>query len=525
MTPKHVRQRGVLHLIALIPLSLSLLLLDSRLWGVALGLAILVGTARYRGLNLISLILAALCAYAAGYRIEFITNPEGGFFYLQQGSWLITLAWIIAVSQGVSALEQLDPSGRLLTKILLISGSALALIASLQGQWLSVMLLGTVVVIAVGLRTYAVPTEHWSRAVGYGLAVAAIAGLVKTTASMALLAPLIALVLPFTSTLSIAYSHKLSRSWLDELPTRRTRSLIVLYLISAYASVLAFLAPRIDFAVFVGIMAGTGIVMGLWVWSLVRLPQTEVRAKEFVLFRTPIDCVTLDEAVQRLASFLRARRSALVCTPDTTAIVRAQRDHKLREVYERADLVTPDGTGIVWAGRLLGAPVRERVSGIDLVERLFASWAHSRAPLRVFLVGAAPGVAERAAQKLCERYPNLQIVGTHHGYFRPDENERVLSLINRAQPDIVLVGLGVPKQELWMQENRAKLNVSVLMGVGGCFDVWAGRLQRAPVRWQRLGLEWLYRVFQEPRRLVRVSAIPLFVGQISLIKIARLLCD
>ena len=521
MTPKHVRQRGVLHLIAVIPLSLSLLLLDSRLWGIALGIAILVGAARYHRLNIISLILAALCAYAAGYRIEFLTNPDGGVFYLQHWSGLMTLAWIIAVSQGVSVVGQLDPSGRLLIKILIISSGALTLIALLQGQWLGMMLLGVLFVIVLGLRTHAVPPKWWSHAAGYGLAVAAIVGLVKTPASVALLMPLIALVLPFTSTLSIAYTHKLSGSWLDELPIGRTRALIVMYLLSAYMSVLAFLVTRTDLAVFAGVIAGTGVIIGLGWWSLRRLPHTEVNAKKFVLFGTSINCVTLDEAVQRLESFLSTRASALVCTPDTTAILQAQRDQRLRTIYERADLVTPDGTGIVWAGRLLGAPVRERVSGIDLLEKLFSRGRK----LKLFLLGAAPGVAEQAAQKLCERYPHLQVVGTHHGYFRLDENKHILRLINQAQPDILLVGLGMPKQELWMYENRAKLNVSVLMGVGGCFDVWAGRLKRAPTRWQRLGLEWLYRVFQEPRRLARVRAIPVFVGQISLMKLTRTLIE
>lgn len=521
MTPKCVRQRGALHLIAVIPLSLSLLLLDQRLWGVALGIAILVGTARYQRLNLISLILAALCAYAAGYRIEFITNPDGGFFYLQHWSWLITLAWIIAVSQGVSVVGQLDPSGKLLIKILIISGGALTLIALLQGQWLGMMLLGVLFVIVLGLRTHAVPPKRWSHAAGYGLAVAAIVGLVKTTASVALLMPLIALVLPFTSTLSIAYTHKLSRSWLDELPMGRRGALIVMYLISAYMSVLAFLATRTDFAVFVGVIAGTGIVMGLWLWSLLRLPQTEVKAKKFVLLGTPIDCTALDEAVQRFENFLSTRASALVCTPDTTAILWAQHDQRLQTVYERADLVTPDGTGIVWAGQLLGAPVRERVSGIDLLEKLFSRGRK----LKLFLLGAAPGVAELAAEKLCERYPHLQVVGTHHGYFQPSESKQILSLINQAQPDILLVGLGVPKQELWMYENRTKLNVSVLIGVGGCFDVWAGRLTRAPKGWQRLGLEWLYRVLQEPKRATRVSTIPIFIGQISLMKLTRTLIE
>jgi N-acetylglucosaminyldiphosphoundecaprenol N-acetyl-beta-D-mannosaminyltransferase len=527
MATKLVRQRGVLHLIAVIPLSLFLcILFDPKLWGALAGVVLIVSTAaraRRWWFNLVSLALAALLAYSAGYRIEFMTNPEGGFFYLAQWSWLITLGWIIAVSQGVAVLGQLDPSGRLLTKILVISGSALVLISLWQGQLFGVMILLALLALALGLRS--VPTERWSRAVGYGLALAAIVGLVKATASVALLAPLIALGLPFTGTLSIVYSHRL------HLWRERPWMLSLLYLCSAYVSVLAFLATRLELTVLAWVGGATAAGAGLLAWALLRLPQTAVTAKKFVLFGTPIDCVTLDEAVQKIESYLTLALSvngegrsegapALVCTPDTTAILRAQRDPHLRAVYERADLVTPDGTGIVWAARLLGAPVPERVSGIDLLEKFFAS---RRAPLRVFLLGAAPGVAEQAAHKLTERYPALQIVGTHHGYF--GEDDRVVHLINHAQPDVVLVGLGVPRQELWMHQNRRRLKTAVLMGVGGCFDVWAGALKRAPRSWQRLGLEWLYRLWQEPRRLVRASAIPIFLGQISLVKIARAFSD
>ncbi len=521
MTLQRVRQRGVLHLIAVIPL--SLFLFDLKLWGALAGALLIIGTAaltRRWWLHVASLLTAGLIAYSAGYRIEFLTNPEGGFFYLTPWSWLITLGWIGAVSQGVWVLGQLDPSGRLLTKVLGISGGALVLIALLQGQLLGVLLLGALLGLVLELRAHAVPTERWSRAVGYGLALAAIVGFVKATASVALLAPLIALGLPLTGTLSIVYSQRLT--WLEEFTIGRVPALVLLYIVSAYVSVVAFLATRLEPGVLAWAGGATAVVgAGLLVWTLVRLPQTAVSAKRFTLFGTPIDCVTLDAAVQRVESFLGVRPAALVCTPDTTAILRAQHDQRLRAVYERADLVTPDGTGIVWAGRLLGAPVRERVSGIDLLEELFSRGR----TFKIFLVGARPGVAERAAQKLRERYPHLQIVGTHHGYFRPDENEQILRLINQAQPDIVLVGLGVPRQELWMLQNRARINASVLMGVGGCFDVWAGRLARAPLRWQRLGLEWLYRVVQEPKRAMRVSAIPVFVGQVLLIKIARLLAE
>jgi hypothetical protein len=254
MANRLVRQRGVLYSIAVIPLSLFLLFLDARLWGVALGVAVLVGTARHPRLHLLSLTLAALIAYAVGYRIEFITNPEGGFFYLTQWSWLITLSWIIAVSQGVAVVGQLDPSGKLLTKIIILSGGACALIALLQGQWLGVLFVIALFVILLGLRASALPPERWSRAVGYRLAIATIVGLVKTTASVALLAPLIAFGLPFTSTLSIAY--RVSFSWLDELPFGRPRVLLFVYGLSAYASVLAFLATRNDREALAGAVGG-----------------------------------------------------------------------------------------------------------------------------------------------------------------------------------------------------------------------------------------------------------------------------
>jgi len=518
MANRLVRQRGVLHSIAVIPLSLFLLFLDARLWGVALGVAILVGTARRPWLHLLGVALAALIAYAVGYRIEFITNPEGGFFYLTQWGWLITLGWIIAVSQGVAVLGQLDPSGKLLTKIIILSGGACALIAFVQGQWLGVMFVIALFVILLRLRASALPPERWSRAVGYGLAIATIVGLVKTTASVALLVPLIALGLPFTSTLSIAY--RVSFSWLEEASFRRPRVLLLVYGLASYASVITFLATRSDREALAGAVGG-GIALGLLWWMLSRLPRTTTAGKRFVLVGTPIDRVTLEEAVHRIESFLDARVPAIVCTPDTTALWRAQRDRQLREVYHEADLVTPDGTGVVWAGRLLGASFRERVSGIDLLEKLFSRGR----VLKIFLLGAAPGVAERAARKLSERYPNLQIVGTHHGYFSSHENERIVNLIEAAGPDMVLVGLGVPRQELWMRENRREIRTAVLMGVGGCFDVWAEGLRRAPRSWQRLGLEWLYRLLQEPRRLARVSTIPLFVGEIALIKLAQLVSD
>lgn len=246
---------------------------------------------------------------------------------------------------------------------------------------------------------------------------------------------------------------------------------------------------------------------------------SEAIPPQIALLGVPIDRVTLHEALDLIARWIEQKSSTrLVFTPDTTALMRARWDGSLREAYERADLVTADGIGLVWASRLLGAPLGERVAGIDLMEALCERAA--RRGYKLFLLGARPGVAQAAARNLRARFPGLVIVGTHHGYFAFGslEEEAVLEEINRLAPDLLLVGMGVPRQERWMLRHRNDLGVPVVMGVGGSFDVLSGRVARAPLGWQKLGLEWLWRTLREPHRLRRVRVIPLFMLKIIIHK-------
>jgi len=246
---------------------------------------------------------------------------------------------------------------------------------------------------------------------------------------------------------------------------------------------------------------------------------SEAIASRIALLGIPIDRVSLQEALDLIARWIEQKRTThLVLTPDTTALMRARWDEPLREIYQGADLVTADGVGLVWASRLLGAPLGERVAGIDLMEALCERAA--RRGYKLFLLGAKPGIAQRAACNLKERLPDLAIVGAHHGYFAfgSAEEEAVLEEINRLAPDILLVGMGVPRQELWMRMHRDSLSVPVMMGVGGSFDVLSGCVPRAPLSWQRLGLEWLWRTIREPSRLRKVRVIPLFMLKILLYK-------
>jgi N-acetylglucosaminyldiphosphoundecaprenol N-acetyl-beta-D-mannosaminyltransferase len=199
-----------------------------------------------------------------------------------------------------------------------------------------------------------------------------------------------------------------------------------------------------------------------------------------------------------------------VVTLNPEMLMQARRDPAVWGLLNRGDLVVPDGHGILWAGKRLGSPFPERVTGIDLIQTLAARAV--AAGWRLYLLGGAPGVAEAAAVNLQRQHPGLQVAGTGHGYFTGAELPAVLEHIRVAEPGLLLVGLGFPRQEYFIREHGRELGPLVAVGVGGSFDVLSGRLRRSPVWIQRLRLEWLYRVFQEPARWRRLLVLPRFVG-------------
>ncbi len=219
------------------------------------------------------------------------------------------------------------------------------------------------------------------------------------------------------------------------------------------------------------------------------------------------DDLTMDEAVEIALGFMQERRACYACTPNPEIVMAAKGDASLRAALSGAELVLADGVGITKAAAMLGTPLKSRVPGID-----FASNVISRLAQRggsVYLLGAKPLVAEVAAEKLTQTYPGIVIAGTNDGYFTDDAP--VIEKINAASPDFLMVCLGSPKQELWMSANAGRLSCGLMAGLGGSLDVLAGNVQRAPETWRRLGLEWLYRVIKEPKRLGRVMKLPAFV--------------
>jgi N-acetylglucosaminyldiphosphoundecaprenol N-acetyl-beta-D-mannosaminyltransferase len=214
-----------------------------------------------------------------------------------------------------------------------------------------------------------------------------------------------------------------------------------------------------------------------------------------------LDPVRLDEAVARCEQAIEDGGYFQHMSVNVAKLVTLERDRKLRDAVSACGLVTADGQGIVWASRLLGRPVPERVAGIDLMVRLLER-ADERGH-RVYILGARESVLAEALARLRSRYPRLTIAGSHHGYFAAEEAERICGEIRAARPDILLVAMTSPLKELFLDEYGPSLGTPFAMGVGGAVDVIAGVTRRAPRPLQRLGLEWLYRLLQEPRRLGR----------------------
>ncbi|MFH1386610.1 MAG: WecB/TagA/CpsF family glycosyltransferase [bacterium] len=220
-----------------------------------------------------------------------------------------------------------------------------------------------------------------------------------------------------------------------------------------------------------------------------------------------IDNVTLKEATNKVEVFIASGQPHLLVTPNPEIIVSSQEDEELKEIINSADLRIPDGISMVVVSKLLGTPLKERVSGIDLMLEIIKLSA--RKGYKIFLLGSAPGIAASAAQKLVTKHPNLKIVGTLDGYFKEDEN--IICKIKAVKPDILFVGLGGGRQEKWLHRNLDELNIRVGMVIGGSLDVISGQKKRAPVIFQKLYIEWLYRLITEPGRWKRQLALPKFL--------------
>ena len=223
----------------------------------------------------------------------------------------------------------------------------------------------------------------------------------------------------------------------------------------------------------------------------------------------PIDVVTMTEAVQKVLTLVGTPGLHMVATANAEMVMMAQENQKLLGVLQKADLVVPDGAGVLWAAEQQGESFHERVTGCDLLHHLLQAAIDNH--IKVYCLGGAEGVVKQALENATAELGDLPVVGYHSGYFTEEEEVEILKDIERSGAQLVFVAFGVPKQEFWIRDRLAHLDGVVAMGVGGSFDVMAGMLKRAPLWMQRNRLEWLYRLLLQPKRIIRMLALPKFM--------------
>lgn len=231
----------------------------------------------------------------------------------------------------------------------------------------------------------------------------------------------------------------------------------------------------------------------------------------------PVDCVTMPEALLCVREFLYEDKTKAIYTPNSEIMMEAQRDPYLKEILCQSDLLIADGAGVVIASHILGCDLPERVTGVDLVKNIFAMDFDRK--LKIFFLGGKPGVAETARDNILAQYPNVEITGCHDGYFSEKDIPEIINEINASGSDLLLVALGQKKQESFIHENKHNLGVKVCIGCGGTIDILAGTAELAPDFFRNNNLEWLFRLYKQPRRFKRMLDLPRFMLTVMKVRV------
>ena len=466
-----------------------------------------------------------------GPRITFFGLPQGAFHYLSEiPSLLVSAFWIGLFPCLFQEIDEVPGLGG----TLLASGWTLMLAVTLlaSGGWNDAVfasLTGFVFILVFWSRhihVYRRLGEPLAALWGTLMAGTAILGVTKgLTFSTLLVLPLGLFALPLLE----ASIHLLSTAF----ASRRTGNLVLyrllinqgvdhptaVHTVTALCTLLGLfvVSGQMGFSSVPFVLAGLLFLcvssVVLWAFLFRRNPHPERRPR---IWGAVVDNVSLHYALGKVRSWVGGGEPHRIFTVDALAALRSRSDEAYREAVGEADLVLPDGKGLIWAFRFLGTPIQERLPGVEFVEHLCRQASGEGWP--VFFLGGKPGIAEKAARALGERHRDLVVAGCRDGYFRPSEEPEVLEAIRNSGARVLFLGLGVPRQELWLHLHArtapgspAALPGIVGMGIGGSMDVLSGELRRAPALWQRWGMEWLYRTLQEPWRWKRVIRLPLFV--------------
>lgn len=461
-----------------------------------------------------------------GPRITFIGQPEGEFLYLSGFSTIMILStlWMGFFPILFQELDEIPGMGG---GLLLVSWVLMVIVTALSSRGPSDALM-------MSLCGLALILVFWSRHVNVyrrlGAPLAAMWGMLLAGTSMlgaskgvafatVMILPLGLFAIPILETsvsvLSAAFSPKPLGNMLfyRRLVNKGIDHPAAVFIVTACCGICGISMAILQMQLLDPLSLAVTLAfvgMGFYIAIARGRRQDENAVSRPSLWGISVDNFSLDYALGRAAGWVSSNDAPrMIVTPDALAALRSRTDRAYRRIVQNAGLVLPDGTGLIWALRFLGFPIQEQISGVDFMDHLCRVSAGHGWP--VYFLGGKPGVAEKAAERLGKKYPGLRIAGFQDGYFKAEDCDNICRQIYNSGTRILFVALGVPKQEYWLEKNMENLGNVVGIGVGGSFDVHSGVLKRAPLKWRKLKLEWLYRTIQEPSRWRRIIKLPVFV--------------
>ncbi len=480
--------------------------------------------------------LAAAAVVALGLKVPVLTDPSGGYIYLRGLAAPLTWAWLLCFMVLLKLANRLPG---------LFAGVAALLSYLLLGSLLyqqqhgpnDFRLLALVAGVSSGmwLNSFSTPSGRLGRVAcslwSLTLGSVAVLSTSKKVATVAVLSPIGLGLAPLAF-----FSFVIARSYFwPRVTARREERLVlrmaftsdrvvaVLLLFCLLVNVITLLVLFAPSPAWVVGLSGLAGALFVQVATLVLLrpkgPVPKV-GRTVTILGIPFLRRSLDRHLVRVREWLRGGPARMIITPDSLALLRSLEDPEYRALLESADLLLPDGAGVIWASDFLcEKPLLERIPGIEFTVRLLQLAEETGAG--VFLLGTTDEVLARTRDAFVTRFPRLRLVGTHHGFFDLDAADEVVAGIRASGADLCLVAMGVPRQERFMRRWGAATGAKVLMGIGGSLDVLSGTLERAPPAFQHLGLEWLYRTIAEPWRLTRIFHLPRFVLRVLEEKLSR----
>lgn len=465
-----------------------------------------------------------------GPRIAFIEFSEGEYYYLSYfASIAISTLWI-----GIFPIffQEIDEIPGMCGLLLTVSWTLVSIVIMLSSQNLreavQLCIMGMVLLLVFWSRhihAYRRLTEPLTALWGTLFAGLAIFGVSKGVAFYTLaVLPLGLFMLPLIETSISVVSAAFSPMPTGNLILYRkllSRGMDHASAVHSVVMICAFIGCMAAFiqigaaSFFVLLAAAFSLSTVTWIFFRYASKSDRSQARKPGLWGIRVDNISLNYAISQVQHWInKGTDHCIIVTPDALAALRSRTDTRYRRIIRNAAMVLPDGAGLIAALRLLHTPIQERIPGVEFTEHIckrasYEGWG-------IWFLGGAPGVAEAAASKLAEKYPGLNVAGTRNGYFRDEEIDDICSDIRRSGAKVLFVGLGVPKQEYWLEDNLAKTGATVGMGIGGTMDVISGKLTRAPKIWQNLCLEWLYRTIQEPWRWRRILKLPEFAFYVVL---------